>query len=77
MNSQLPNSNYSSESDVIIKQENEIKNRIELIKNMINALFGKVNISDINNGKDEKTGNKNISIIITSTKNQKKTKMKK
>ena len=54
LNSQLPNSNYSSESDVIIKQENEIKNRTELIKNMINALFEKVNISDINNGKMKK-----------------------
>ena len=69
MNSQLPNSNYSSESDEIIQQEIEIKNRTELIKYMINTLFEKVNISDIINEKDEKTGNKNISIIITSTKN--------
>ena len=69
MNSQLPNSNYSSESDEIIQQEIEIKYRTELIKYMINTLFEKVNISDIINGKDEKTGNKNISIIITSTKN--------
>ena len=69
MNSQLPNSNYSSESDEIIQQEIEIKYITELIKYMINTLFEKVNISDIINGKDEKTGNKNISIIITSTKN--------
>ena len=77
MNSQLTNTNYSSETDLIIQKEDEIKNRNELIKYMINNLFAELNISDINNGNDEKKGDKNISIVITSTKNQKKTKMKK
>ena len=39
---------------------------------MINNLFDKLNTSDIDNGKDEKADDKNISVIITSTKNQKK-----
>ena len=72
MNSQLTNTNYSSETDLIIQEEDEIKNRNELIKYMINNLFVELNISDINNGNDEKKGDKNISIVITSTKNQKK-----
>ena len=72
MNSQLTNTNYSSETDLIIQKEDEIKNRNELIKYMINNLFVELNISDINNGNDEKKGDKNISIVITSTKNQKK-----
>ena len=72
MNSQLTNTNYSSETDLIIQKEDEIKNRNELIKYMINNLFDELNISDINNGNDEKKGDKNISIVITSTKNQKK-----
>ena len=38
---------------------------------MINNLFINLNISNINNGKDEKSNEKNISIVITSTKNQK------
>ena len=38
---------------------------------MINNLFINLNISNINNGKDEKSNEKNISIIMTSTKNQK------
>ena len=33
--------------------------------------FEKLNISKIDGGKDEKISDKNISIIITSTKNQK------
>ena len=39
---------------------------------MINNLFDKLNISNIDSGKDEKTGDNNISVIITSTTNQKK-----
>ena len=70
---QLITTDYSYyESSIIIENEIEIKNKTELIENMINNLFDKFNISEIDNGKDEKTGDKNISIIITSTKNQKK-----
>ena len=60
------------DSSIIIENEIEIKNKTEFIENMINNLFDKFNISEIDNGKNEKTGDKNISIIITSTKNQKK-----
>ena len=70
-------SDYSSfDSSIIIEKEIEIKNRTELIQNMINNLFQRINISYIDKGEDEKTDDKNISIIITSTKNQKKKKMK-
>ena len=66
-------SDYSSfDSSIIIEKEIEIKNRTELIQNMINNLFQRINISYIDKGEDEKTDDKNISIIITSTKNQKK-----
>ena len=71
--SQLSSSDYSSfDSSVIIEKEIEILNRTELIQNMINNIFQQLNISYIDNGEDEKTDDKNISIIITSTKNQKK-----
>ena len=60
------------DSSVIIEKEIEIINRTELIGNMINNLFDKLNISNIDSGKDEKTGDNNISVIITSTTNQKK-----
>ena len=53
------------------ESESEIQNRTELIKNMIYNLFNGLNISYINSGKDEKIFGNNISIIITSTKNQK------
>ena len=59
-------------SIIIIEKEIEIKNRTELIQNMINNLFQRINISYIDKGEDEKIDGKNISIIITSTKNQKK-----
>ena len=39
---------------------------------MIDNVFDKLNISDIDNGNDEKTNKKNLSVIMTSTKNQKK-----
>ena len=70
--SHLSNRDYSSfDSSIIIEKEIEIKDRIEIIKYMINNLFINLNISNINNGKDEKSNEKNISIVITSTKNQK------
>ena len=73
LTNQISNSDYSFfDTSIIIEKEIEIKNRTELIQNMINNLFNKLNISDIDEGKDEKTGDKNISVIITSTKNQKK-----
>ena len=55
-----------------IEKENEFNNRTLLIQNMMNDLFGKLNISNIDSGEDEKVFDKNISIIMTSTKNQKK-----
>ena len=71
--SQLLTTDYSFfDSSIIIIKENEIKNRTELIQNMINNLIDKFNISYIDNGKDEKTNGTNISLILTSTKNQKK-----
>ena len=42
------------------------------VQNMIDNVFDKLNISDIDNGNDEKTNKKNLSVIMTSTKNQKK-----
>ena len=56
--------------------EKEIENKTELIQNMINNIFEQLNITDIDNGIDKKLNEKNISVIITSTKNQKKMKMK-
>ena len=52
--------------------EKEIENKTELIQNMINNIFEQLNITDIDNGIDKKLNEKNISVIITSTKNQKK-----
>ena len=49
-----------------------IENRTELIQNMYTNIFNKLNISNIDNGEDKKIIEKNISIIMTSTKNQKK-----
>ena len=64
-------SEYSSfDSSIII--EIDIKNRIKLVQNVINNLFNKLNISYIDDGEDEISSINNISIIITSTKNQKK-----
>ena len=62
---------YYYDTKLIIEKENEFKNRTEFIKNMINNAFKKLNIANIDGGKDEKISDKNISIIITSTKNQK------
>ena len=47
-------------------------NTQELIKNMINNIFYQLNITNIDSGIDKKLIEKNISIILTSTKNQKK-----
>ena len=59
-------------SSIIIEKEIEIKNKTELIENIINNLFNQLNISNIDNGEDEINSIiNNISIIITSTKNQK------
>ena len=44
---------------------------------MLDNLFKQLNISNIDNGNDEKTVEDNISIIITSTKNQKNNENKK
>ena len=75
---QLSTSYYSSfDSSIIIEKEIEIKNKSELIQNIINNLFNKLNISNIDNGEDEISAINNTSIIIISTKNQKKMKMKK
>ena len=57
-------------TNVIIKNESQINNRTELIQNKINNLFNQLNISNIDNGNDEKATINNISIIITSTKTQ-------
>ena len=54
-----------------------IENRTELIQNMIINIFSQVNISNIDNGEDKKIDGKNVSIIITSTKNQKNNENKK
>ena len=55
----------------ITKKELEIKNRTELIQNMINNLFEQLNIANIDDGNDKNISLKHISTIITSTKNQK------
>ena len=73
-----PTSSYSSYynkykilTDIILENEIEMKNRTELIQNKINNLFTKLIISDIDSGKSEKIYEKNLLIIITSTKHQK------
>ena len=62
---------YYYDTKLIIEKENEFKNRTEFVQNMINNAFEKLNIANIDGGKDEKISDKNISIIMTSTKNQK------
>ena len=54
-----------------------IENRTELIQNMIINIFSQINMSNIDNGEDKKIDGKNLSIIITSTKNQKNNENKK
>ena len=44
---------------------------------MYTNIFNKLNISNIDNGEDKKIDGKNLSIIITSTKNQKNNENKK
>ena len=71
--SQLSISDYSSfDSSIIIEKVIEVKNRTELIQKIINNLLNKLNISYIDNGEDVTYKINNISIIITSTKNQNK-----
>ena len=78
LTNQFSDLDYSSfSSSVFIEKEIEIKNRTELINYMINNILNKLNISNIDNGKDEKKDDKNISVIMTSTKNQKKNENKK
>ena len=60
------------EANIVIEKEIEIENKTELIQNMINNIFDQLNIADIDNGIDKKLNDKNISVIMTSTKNQKK-----
>ena len=55
----------------------EIKNRTELIENMINNIIKQSNISNIDNGIDNIFYENSTSIIITSTKNQKNNENKK
>jgi len=73
-----PTSSYSSYynkykilTDIILENEIEMKNRTELIQKKINNLFTKLIISDIDSGKSEKIYEKNLLIIIKSTKHQK------
>ena len=51
------------------KQKKE--NRTEIIKNSINEVFNELNITDIDSGKDKKIIEKDLTIILTSTLNQK------
>ena len=62
---------------LIYKNCFNIENRTELIQNMLINLFTKLSISNIDNGNDEQSIYKNISIIITSTKNLKNNENKK
>ena len=65
--------NIYNNTNSILTKEIEIKNRTELIENMINNIFQQLNISNIDNGEDEINNIiNNISILITSTKNKKK-----
>ena len=63
--------NTELDTEIIIGKEIEINKRTELIQSMIHNLFSQLNISNIDNGNDRKIVDKAISIIITSTKNQK------
>ena len=65
------NSNNNLETDKITENEIESNKRTELIQNMINDLFTKLNIYKIDNGLDENNIWTNLLIKITSTKNQK------
>ena len=59
------------ETNIRTKDTSEIKNETELMQIMIKNLFSQLNISNIDNGIDNKIYEKNISMILTSTKNQK------
>ena len=62
----------SNSQSVIINTYKENKeNRTELIKDSINDIFNELNITDIDNGKDKKIIEKDLTIILTSTFNQK------
>ena len=60
------------EANVVVEKDIETENKTELIQNMINNILDQLNIADIDNGIDKKLNDKNISVIMTSTKNQKK-----
>ena len=47
------------------------ENRTEIIKDSIDEIFNELNITDIDNGKDKKIIEKDLTIILTSTLNQK------
>ena len=63
-------SNYLK-TDIISGKENNIKNRTEIIQNMVKKLFTQLNISNIDIGNYTKIVGNNLSLIMTSTKNQK------
>ena len=63
--------------DIKIEEEIDIKNITEFIQKMVNNLFIVLNITNIAQGNDNKISNKNLSVIMTSTRNQKIMKMKK
>ncbi len=52
-------------------EEIDIKNITEFIQKMVNNLFIVLNITNIAQGNDNKISNKNLSVIMTSTRNQK------
>ena len=73
----IDNSSQLVITDTIINtyKENSNKpkkeNRSEIIKDSINEVFNELNITDIDSGKDKKIIEKDLTIILTSTLNQK------
>ena len=61
--------NTYKETNTNNKQKKE--NRREIIEDSINDIFNELNITDIDNGKDKKIAEKDLTIILTSTHNQK------
>ena len=62
--------NNDLKTDIITGKENEIKNRAEIIQNMVKKLFYQLNITNMEIGNYEKIVGNNLSLIMTSTKNQ-------
>ena len=70
-NSYKLNFSFKPIIDPIIFNSKEIKDRIEIIQNIIDDLINEFNMTELNSGTDKKIIDENKIIILTSTENQK------